>query len=57
MPIDNSYRALQGTELYVGYMSGFTGAYYQGKTLDELNNNLLEVITMLLEDGKTTKSS
>ena len=29
----------------------------QGKTLDELNKNLQEVIALLLEDGKTAKSS
>ena len=28
-----------------------------GKPLDELNKNLREVIAMLLEDGKTAKSS
>ena len=39
------------TELYVGYVPGFTGAHSQGKTLDELNKNLQEVIAMLLEDG------
>ena len=43
--------------LYVGYVPGFTGAHSQGKTLDELNKNLQEVIAMLLEDGITTKSS
>ncbi len=40
------------TGLYVGYVPGFTGAHSQGKTLDELNNNLKEVLEMLLEDGK-----
>ena len=39
------------TELYVGYVPGFTGAHSQGKTLDELNKNLQEVIAMLLKDG------
>ncbi len=39
------------TGLYVGYVPGFTGAHSQGKTLDELNNNMQEVIAMLLEDG------
>lgn len=37
--------------LYVGYVPGFTGAHSQGETLDELNKNLYEVISMLLEDG------
>ena len=41
------------TELYVGYVPGFPGAHSQGETLDELNANLREVITMLLEDGES----
>ncbi len=39
------------TGLYVGYVPGFAGAHTQGKTLDELNQNLQEVIEMLLENG------
>ena len=39
------------TGLFVGYVPGFPGAHSQGKTLDELNKNLREVIEMLLEDG------
>ncbi|MBI2440945.1 MAG: type II toxin-antitoxin system HicB family antitoxin [Lentisphaerae bacterium] len=39
------------TNLYVGYIPGFPGAHSQGATLDELNRNLNEVVTMLLEDG------
>jgi predicted RNase H-like HicB family nuclease len=42
------------TGLYVGYIPGFPGAHSQGKTLDELNANLREVIEMLLEDGEPT---
>jgi predicted RNase H-like HicB family nuclease len=38
------------TKLYVGYVPGFPGAHSQGETLDELQENLLEVIEMLLED-------
>jgi len=38
------------TNLYVGYVLGFTGAHSQGETLDELRENLREVIEMLLED-------
>jgi predicted RNase H-like HicB family nuclease len=38
------------TNLYVGYVPGFTGAHSQGETLDELHGNLREVIEMLLED-------
>ena len=40
------------TGLYVGFVPGFPGAHSQGETLDELNANLQEVITMLLEDGE-----
>ena len=39
------------TRLYAGYVPGFPGAHSQGKTLDELQVNLQEVIAMLLEDG------
>ena len=35
------------TGLYVGYVPGFPGAHSQGETLDELNEHLKEVITML----------
>jgi len=42
------------TGLYVGFVPGFPGAHSQGETLDELNGNLKEVITMLLEDGEPT---
>ncbi len=37
------------TNLYIGYVPGFSGAHSQGETLDELQNNLREVIEMLLE--------
>jgi len=40
------------TGFFIGYVPGFSGAHSQGKTLDELNNNLKEVIAMLLEDGE-----
>ena len=39
------------TGLYIGYVPGFPGAHSQAASLDELNDNLTEVITMLLEDG------
>ena len=42
------------TNLYVGYIPGFRGAHSQGKTLDELQDNLREVIEMLLEDKNLT---
>jgi predicted RNase H-like HicB family nuclease len=40
------------TGFYVGFVPGFAGAHSQGKTLDELNKNLKEVISMLLEEGE-----
>jgi predicted RNase H-like HicB family nuclease len=40
------------TGLHVGFVPGFPGAYSQGETLDELNENLREVVQMLLEDGE-----
>jgi len=40
------------TGLFVGYVPGFPGAHSQGKTLDELNANLKEVIAMLTEEGE-----
>ena len=40
------------TQLFVGYVPGFPGAHSQGKTIDELRENLQEVIAMLLEDGE-----
>lgn len=39
------------TRIYVGYVPSLLGAHSQGKTLDELNGNLREVIALLLEDG------
>ena len=40
------------TGLYVGFVPGFPGAHSQGETLDELQHNLQEVVSMLLEDGE-----
>lgn len=40
------------TKLYVGYVPGFQGAHTQGKSLDELHDNLIEVIQMLSEEGE-----
>ena len=40
------------TGLFVGYVPGFPGAHSQAETLDELQVNLKEVVTMLLEDGE-----
>jgi len=42
------------TNLYVGYVPGFPGAHSQGKSLEELRENLREVIEMLLEDEPLT---
>jgi predicted RNase H-like HicB family nuclease len=39
------------TGLFVGFVPGFPGAHTQAESLDELNGNLREVVTMLLEDG------
>lgn len=40
------------TGLFVGFVPGWPGAHSQGATLDELNANLAEVVSMLLEDGE-----
>jgi len=40
------------TGLYVGFVPGFPGAHSQAEGLDELQVNLKEVISMLLEDGE-----
>lgn len=39
------------TDLYVGYIPGLPGAHSQGKTPEELNENLKEVVSMILEEG------
>ncbi|HLD63283.1 MAG TPA: type II toxin-antitoxin system HicB family antitoxin [Candidatus Peribacteraceae bacterium] len=45
------------TGLFVGFVPGFPGAHSQGETLDEVNHNLNDVITMLLEDGEPVLES
>lgn len=40
------------TSLFVGYVPGWPGAHSQGHSLDELQCNLQEVVSMLLEDGE-----
>ena len=45
------------TKLFVGFVPGFPGAHSQGKTLDELNENLKEVISLLFEDGEPALES
>ena len=52
MPFTAIIEYCKNTGLYVGYVPGFAGAHSQGKTLDELNRNLKEVLEMLLEDGE-----
>lgn len=39
------------TKLFVGFVPGFSGAHSQGKTLDEVNHNLQEVIAILVALG------
>jgi predicted RNase H-like HicB family nuclease len=45
------------TNLYVGYIPGFLGAHSQGKTIDELQENLREVLEMLLEDENVSSTT
>jgi predicted RNase H-like HicB family nuclease len=40
------------TGFFVGFVPGFPGAHTQGESLDELQENLREVVSMLLEDGE-----
>jgi len=40
------------TGYFVGYVPGWPGAHSQGDSLDELQGNLQEVVSMLLEDGE-----
>jgi len=39
------------TGVLVGYVPGWPGAHSQGETVEELQTNLQEVVSMLLEDG------
>lgn len=45
------------TGLYVGYIPGFSAAHSQAETLEELNENLQEVLSMVLEEGSSLKTS
>ena len=45
------------TGLYVGWVPGWPGAHSQGRTIEELEANLREVIAMLLEDGEPEPDS
>ena len=40
------------TKLYVGIIPGIPGAHTQGTTLDELNANLKEVLSLCFEENK-----
>lgn len=40
------------TGLFVGSVPGWPGAHSQGESVEELRANLVEVISMLLEDGE-----
>ncbi|MFN0008628.1 MAG: type II toxin-antitoxin system HicB family antitoxin [Planctomycetota bacterium] len=40
------------TESYVGTVPGLPGAHSQGKSLDELQRNLREVVQLVLEERK-----
>ena len=42
------------TKLYVGFVPGIPGAHTQGKSLDELQNNLKEVLEVCLEEYQNT---
>lgn len=45
------------TRLFVGHVPGVPGAHSQGETLDELNANLREVLTMPLQEGEPKLAS
>ncbi|RFC38885.1 MAG: putative nuclease of the RNAse H fold, HicB family [Candidatus Nitrotoga sp. CP45] len=45
------------TGLFVGFVPGFPGAHSQGETLNEVNHNLRDVITMLLADDEPVLES
>ena len=42
------------TKLYVGFVPGIPGAHTQGKSLDELQKNLKEVLELCLEEYRST---
>ena len=39
------------TGLYTGYVPGLSGAHSQAETLEELNANLRDVVSLIVEDG------
>ena len=38
------------TGFFVGYIPGLPGAHSQAETLEELNANLVDVLTMILDE-------
>ena len=40
------------TGFFIGYVPGLSGAHSQAETLEELNANLVDVLTMILDDGE-----
>ena len=40
------------TKLYVGFVPGIPGAHTQGKSLDELQKNLKEVLELCLDESR-----
>lgn len=40
------------TKLYVGFVPGIPGAHTQGRSLDELQQNLKEVLELCLEESR-----
>ena len=41
------------TKLYVGFVPGIPGAHTQGRSLDELQKNLKEVLELCLEESRS----
>lgn len=44
------------TNLFVAYIPGLPGAHTQAKTMEELQTNLQEVLTLVLGDKKHEKT-
>ena len=45
------------TQLYVGYVPGWSGAHSQAATVVELESRLREVLTLLLSEGEPARDS
>ena len=48
----SSSSATRTLGLFVGHVPGWPGAHSQAESLDELQANLQEVVSMLLENGE-----